>query len=478
MKINLFESIKTRLFDELEDTIGKNSEYRDKVKIYHKFPYKERVQHGIVLKNMSFNRQKLSPDDFVGILRSHFALARAGNKSGEFLEWVWEDPHNLVKHFREDVSSQITGSNRMVQLSNKFLTKGPGNTELLSNFRQVKVFIDGVKSYAQEVDAVNGLVTLYTSPPAGARVEISYFYRNVAKPGRYYLEIVQDGPELKYVVNPLYSVKEEIVIANAKGSEIGGNLENQNIMVDQVILFMRKPGTDYSVRLIRDEEYTIDITGAITFIGGFSLEPHTNLIAYYRWIGEEIGPVKIPEDNRYDHETIKGAVLCFNNKVNLGDKVVLIVYPEREVAARVYGGHFNVSLDIEIFTRDTVQLPGMVDYIINDIWNNKRIPLISEGITIDELDSGGETEEVYDENTGDLYYKNSLNMAIISEWKKFVPVLFEVIDFDLSFSTLHIRSNEYVDIYQNRVVGMESKLYPKKEPFEVEYGKPGYPMMG
>jgi hypothetical protein len=475
MKINLFESIKTRIFDELEDSIGRNSAYKDKVKVYHKFPYKERVSSGVVLKNASFNRLKLSPDDFIGHLKSHFASARAGNNPGEFLDWVWEDTNNMVNRSEDDVSSQVDGSTREFQVDNFPITAGPGNTELAYNFRQVDVFINGVRTYAEDVYPEEGKVRLYSAPPAGAEVKLGYYYKTIASPGRYYLEIVQDGAELKYVVNPLYSVEEEIVIENARGNELGGNLQNQNIMVDQVMLFMRKPGTDYSIRLIQDEEYEVNIDGEITFIGSFSMEPRTNLVAYYRWVGEEIGPRDIPKDKRYDNEAIKGVSLCFNDKVNLGDKAVVICYPSREMAARVYGGHFMVNLDIEVFTMDTVQLPGMVDHIVNDIWNHRRIPLISEGITIEELDSSGETEEVYDENTGDLYYKNSLSMTIMTEWKRFVPVLFELIDYKISLSTLTIQSNKYVKIYQNRIVSMDTRLSPKTEPFEVSVVKPGYP---
>lgn len=475
MKVNLLEALKTRIFDELEETVGRNSKYKDKIKVYHKFPYRERVSHGVVLKNASFSRHKLSPDDFVGTLRSHFASARAGNHPGEFLEWVWEDPVNIVKYIKEDVSSQVTGTTRVFQLSNTTITAGPGNTDIADNFRQIDLYIDGIKTYAEEIDGLTGSIRLYGAPPLGSKVVISYFYKCITPPGRYYLEIVQDGEYLKYVVNPLYEVIDEIVIENAKGNELGGNLYNQNIVTDQVVLYMVKPGTDYKVKLIKDEDYTIDEDGNIDFINSFSMENRTNLTANYRWIGAEIGPVDIPQNGRYDNTTIQGASLCFNDKVNIGDKAVLLAYPKREIAARVYGGHFTVNLEIEIFTMDTVQLPGMVDYIVNDIWDHKRISLMDEGITIEDLDSSGETEEVYDENTGDLYYKNSLSMTVMTEWKRFVPVLFSVTGFDMSMSTLTVRSNSYVQLFNNRVVNMEASLYPKKDPFEVKIVKPGYP---
>lgn len=475
MKINLQEEIKTRIFDELEETLGRNSNYKDKVKVYHKFAYKERVSHGVVLKNISSSRLKLSPDDYIGTLKSHFSVARAGDLPGEFLAWAWEDTVNMVKYTKEDVSAQITGTNREIALIHKPITKGPGNTDPADNFRQVDVLLNGERVYAEDIYPEEGKIRLFGAPAVGAVVEVGYYYKNITPPGRYYLEIVQEGTELKYVVNPLYGVKGEVAIENARGTELGCNLENTNIMVEQVSLYMRKPGTDYEVKLIKGQEFLIDSTGLVTFIGGFSMEPKTNLVANYRWVGEEIGPKSIPKGKRYDNETLSGVSLCFTDRVNLGDKAVLQVYPKREIAASVYGGHFKVNLDLDIFTMDTVQLPGLVDYVVNDLWNLKRIPLMDEGITIEEIDPTGESEEVYDENTGDLYFKSSINIALMTEWKRFVPTLFDIADYDISFQTLTLRSNSFVQVFQGRDVNMEAKLYPKKEPFEVSIVKPGFP---
>jgi len=445
MKINLQEEIKTRIFDELEETLGRNSNYKDKVKVYHKFAYKERVSHGVVLKNISASRLKLSPDDYIGTLKSHFSAARAGDLPGEFLAWAWEDTVNMVKYTKEDVSAQITGANREIALIHKPITRGPGNTDPADNFRQVDVLLNGERVYAEDIYPEDGKIRLFGAPAAGTVVEVGYYYKNITPPGRYYLEIVQEGTELKYVVNPLYGVKGEVAIENARGTEIKG------------------------------QEFSIDSMGLVTFIGGFSMEPKTNLVANYRWVGEEIGPKPIPKGKRYDNETLSGVSLCFTDRVNLGDKAVLQVYPKREIAASVYGGHFKVNLDLDIFTMDTVQLPGLVDYVVNDLWNLKRIPLMDEGITIEEIDPTGESEEVYDENTGDLYFKSSINIALMTEWKRFVPTLFDIADYDISFQTLTLRSNSFVQVFQGRDVNMEAKLYPKKEPFEVSIVKPGFP---
>ena len=34
-----------------------------------------------------------------------------------------------------------------------------------------------------------------------------------------------------------------------------------------------------------------------------------------------------------------------------------------------------MTLDIDIFSRDTLQLPDSVDYVVNDMWSTKRLAL-------------------------------------------------------------------------------------------------------
>jgi hypothetical protein len=100
------------------------------------------------------------------------------------------------------------------------------------------------------------------------------------------------------------------------------------------------------------------------------------------------------------------------------------------------------------------------------------LKLIDEGLTIEEFDPTGESEEAFDENTGDLYYKNSLNMQMMTEWKKFVPFLTEILDFDTELYQ-YINKKDYIVTDQNQT--LELRIKPTREPFEVVYPKAGYP---
>jgi len=147
------------------------------------------------------------------------------------------------------------------------------------------------------------------------------------------------------------------------------------------------------------------------------------------------------------------------------------VYPQREPAAMVYSGHYRMSFDIEVFAKDPIQLPDLTDHIINEIWSNRRLKLMEEGLTIEEMDPTGESEEPFDNNTGDLYYKNSISLQMMTEWKKFVPFNTEIMDFDTKLYQ-YMNLKDYIVTNQDKV--LELRLQPGAVPFEVVYPKTGY----
>ena len=122
MQNDLLRNVKYRLLDELRYAIEKHQIYSDSVKCYHKFPYQERPSMGVVLKNASSSRIKLSADDNAGTLKSHLTLAKAENKPSGCLDWVWEDAVHMTELQQdEDLSSQIQGTSTYGQ--NRFFYK-------------------------------------------------------------------------------------------------------------------------------------------------------------------------------------------------------------------------------------------------------------------------------------------------------------------------------------------------------------------
>jgi hypothetical protein len=473
MENNLLRVVKSRIMDELTGSVQRNMVYRDKVQVFHKFPYKERLQMGIVLKNASSSRIKLSPDDHAGVLKSHVMMAHAENFEGKFLEWVWEDFNNLTGYQKdEDLSSQITGTtsngtNRFFTVSKKPILSGYNNTVIATNFRQISVLLDGLPVLPEFIDGKSGVFSLPQAPAVGSQLLVSYHYSNLTPPGRYYLEITSPT---QFVIDPFYVIKDERVIERTTGMEPTAQLLNGNLYGDFDILYTMKSNVSTKFYLEKYTDYTIDENGLITFL--LPLEEGTTLYANYRWVGDTMGPFNIPEEFHYVNDALPGIILAFSNQITVGDKAVVIVYPQREPAAEMKSGHYKMVFDIEVVARDPQQLANLTDHLIEDIWGNRRLLLMDEGLTIEEMDPTGESEEPYDENTGDLYYKNGISLQIMTEWKKFIPFLTEIIDFDTKIYR-YITVKDYIVTNQGRV--LELKIRPNSVPFEVSYPKIGYP---
>jgi hypothetical protein len=473
MENNLLRVVKSRIMDELTGSIQRNQVYMDKVQVFHKFPYKERLMMAVILKNASSSRIKLSADDHAGVLKSHVMMAHAENFEGKFLTWVWEDFNNLTGYQEnEDLSSQITGTslrgtNRFFKIPRKPILSGYNNTIVADNFRQISVLLDGQSVLPEFLDGASGVFSLPMAPVLGSQLLVSYYYGNLTPPGRYYIEIISPS---QFVIDPFYVIKTEKVIDRTMGTELTAQLLNGNLYGDFDILYTKKMDASTKLYLEKNTDYTIDQNGLITFLQ--PLDINTTLYANYRWVGDTMGPFNIPSEFHYVNEALPGVILSFGNEITVGDKVVVIVYPQREAAANMNSGHYKMSFEIDVVARDPKQLADLTDHLIEDIWGNRRLLLIDEGLTIEEMDATGESEEPYDENTGDLYYHHGINIQIMTEWKKFIPFLTEIVDFDTKVYR-YVTKKEYIVTNQGRI--LELMLKPSRTIFEVSYPKIGYP---
>lgn len=470
---NLLRTVKSRVFSELTDTLQQHSYYRDIVKAYHKFPYTERPMFGVVLKNASGTRLPLSSDDFAATVASHVALARAQNYEGRLLKWVWEDELSITRPvINEDLSSQLSGSptfgtNRVFTVQHPPIMAGQYNTEVASNFRQVSVTINGSPAFSEFVDGSKGVIIMPEAPPSDATIVVSYWYKSLVAPGRYYLELIDSN---NFVIDPIYVVKDEEVISRTTGTETTASLPNGDLLSGFDVLYTKKTKKSIKINLERDVDYTLSLSGLITFLN--PLPADTTLYANYRWIGDRLGPFSMPDGEfQYNNTALTGVVLAFGSERTVGDKNVIIVYPKRETAAKVYSGHWSMTFSIDVMARDPVQLPELTDYIVEDMWSRKRVPLIMEGLTMETCEPTGEFEEVYDENTGDQYYKNSINLVLMTEWKKFVPYLTEIMDYTYTMHQIPQERYSYKISNDGRI--FETQLIPYSEPFEVIYPESG-----
>lgn len=88
----LTEAIKRRVILELRRYWSHHPKYPDLPDhIQGKYSFRERPQYGIVIKTGSANRVDLSPDNYIGVVRSYIYLTRVNGFSGLAIEWVRED---------------------------------------------------------------------------------------------------------------------------------------------------------------------------------------------------------------------------------------------------------------------------------------------------------------------------------------------------------------------------------------------------
>jgi hypothetical protein len=428
---------------------------------------KERPMKGVFLKNSSASRVKLSPSDYAGDLKSYVSLARAETHQGEFLDWVWEDVQNVTVKTTEDLSSQITGTDRLFTVSNTPIVSGPGNIIVADNFRQVELTLDGEVLHAEDINGKTGSILVPYCPAVGQTLLATYYYKNLTPPGRYYVELISTT---QYVIDPLYIVEDEVVINKTTGLELTASLDHGGLYGDFDVLYTKKNDNSNEIVLVKGDDYTITTGGLITFNN--PLISDSTLYANYRWVGSTLGPFLIPDNFHYDNKNLQGIILAFSGRKVVGDKAVIIVYPDREQAAMVYSAHWRMTFDIDVFSRDPMELAELTDFVVDDMWTRKRQRLISAGLTMEELEPSGESEDPYDANTTDLYYHNSINMVMMTEWKKIVPYVVEIMDFDTKLY-MYMKYNKYLITEDGR--SFDLILYPVTKEFEVKYPSEGFP---
>ncbi len=237
-------------------------------------------------------------------------------------------------------------------------------------------------------------------------------------PGVYYLEVLEAPPNAqdpgRFILDPLLTVTDEAVLLFQSGIEREAQL--QQIPVQGTLRLW----SDHAYLLKEGYDYVANYeTGAIQiqsrFLGG------QELTADYRYAAPSVGPVDFYW-NTADQTTLPGVVMAFGKRAREGDKVAIVVYLDRVSVAQAYGGKFEASFDLDVISRDTIQMEEIADLVIMYLWGQKRPVLSFEGIEILDVSMGGESEELYDE-TGDMYfYQASMSVQLQADWEIHLPM--------------------------------------------------------
>ena len=474
MENYLYTAVKYRLFEIMNSSIQKHPTYKKEAKAYNRLNMsKERPQIGVLLQSASSSRINLSADSFIGELKSHVNLVRAGNAPGSSMEWVWEDSVNITKRvIAEDVSASLSADGTVIRTAHYPICSGYGNTTTANNFGQIELTINGVPTLASFVQGLTGKIALPGAVPASAVITVSYYYNNLDLPGFYYTEMLTKD---EFIITPMYSVYDEVVISKTTGIETASTLRNSPVLIDYVLtLYTKKTPLAVQLYLDRDVDFNVQADGTIVFLQ--PLPKGTTLYGTYRYQGANRGPFTVPNEYSYVDNAIRGAVLSFGSRKTPGDKQVVILTPARDVVASVYGGHYSMTMEWRVFSRDPETTSELTDHLVSDLWGNVKEPLRFEGLTIEVVDATGESEEMYDESTQTPYWQNTISIQIMTEWKKFVP-------FVLNLNKYTFKLYQEQDAPQSSAVSINSSVStdnelwvdPSEKVFKVTYPTTGYP---
>jgi hypothetical protein len=237
-------------------------------------------------------------------------------------------------------------------------------------------------------------------------------------PGIYYLEILKVPENAQdhgfYAIDPLLTQTDEAVLRFITGVEREAQLQHPpvkgTLRLWQNHNYLLVEGTDYSVNYEN---------GEVLFLTNFDV--NALVTADYRYPAPSMGPIPFSW-NQADFKTLPGIVLAFGKRARLGDKVAVVVYPDRVDSANAYGGRFDLTLELDVISQDTNQVEEIADLVTMYLWGEKRPILSIEGLEITNISMGGESEEPYDE-TGDLnYYMASMTVEIQADWELHIPL--------------------------------------------------------
>ncbi len=271
-------------------------------------------------------------------------------------------------------------------------------------------------------------------------------------PGVYYLELTEDT---EFYVDCLLSIYAEQV--TMLGSRTG-MLDHAPVMgslrlYEQPANYQLVEGSEYTLTLDGSGKPTGEINLNYDLLGGRVLK------ADYKTPGPSTGPH--PLQPMYKNNTaIPGVSLAFGRRNEKGDRMVVVVDRIRQPAALVYGGKWDLAMDLDITSRDPYAQQEITDSTLMYLEAILRPYLSTEGIEISDLSGGGESEEPMDENGDDYYYNASISFTVQTDWKHLIPLTTMIRQVSALSSDqarlLAFLSDEDLALYQNNLVMLES----------------------
>lgn len=174
-----------------------------------------------------------------------------------------------------------------------------------------------------------------------------------------------------------------------------------------------------TVSLVAAGDYEVDgTTGEVTFLRSF--DPGERVVAFYNHPGESTENVPV-EPYSSNNTAIPGVILAFGHQLEKGDKMAVVVHPTLVDAASAYGGKTSLSVDMEVITRDATTREEISDLLLMYLFVERKEDLAEEGIVLEDVSFGGESEEVYDAQAENYWFLSSFSVSVEADWEMHVP---------------------------------------------------------
>ena len=185
--------IKNIIIEELQDFFKDHPDFGDDLVITDKFEFDERPKFAIIIKSASARSQKLSLDNYRGMVKSYTVLANLKNKPGRMIEWVKEDIKNvgnLVKpgfYVVEMVEDNTFTVTPYLTVADEKLDIEIGSGFKFANLKHQNINVDSElilddmgrrlqKDVNYTIDYAAGLVTIIKMPNNIENLTIDYQY--------------------------------------------------------------------------------------------------------------------------------------------------------------------------------------------------------------------------------------------------------------------------------------------------------------
>lgn len=227
-----------------------------------------------------------------------------------------------------------------------------------------------------------------------------------------------------------------------------------NVPVPGSLRVYEKPS---GVLLQEGEDYVETAPGTYMLMNPLPTNFHLSID--YRYAGASTGPHPLVV-NQATVGAIPGVVLSFGSEIRQGDALSVIVYDRRQSAYRVYGGKWDIQIELEIMAADKQAQMDVTDRTAMYIQGMLKTRLSNEGIELMSLSIGSQSEEVRDEAGEDYFFTNSMSCSFQTDWEIHQPLVFTIRDFDTSGVFLY--GDSYLSGY-NPAEGLE--LNPYQDPY-------------